>query len=237
MHSTNRLCAANAIVKPGRELERFLRAPDAVNVIKRTHVNWMVGELLEAPPEMQELLHKIEGIEPSSRKLSQSALRLLGKLQIDLESAARESPLAQRFEILGVIGRGGNSIALKATNKSVGRTVVLKILRPIQPDLAEAAIRKLGTLENIPHLIAPIDSQAIDLKSHSGDPVRLYCIIFPYIQAITLDRYLASKPPISPYFFEAFIRQIGGVLRKLEAEHLQHGDLHGANIQIGRASC
>jgi tRNA A-37 threonylcarbamoyl transferase component Bud32 len=179
-----------------------------------------------------ELLEKVSGLPTADHSLTPSGLRLLGRLQIDLESAARSSLLAERFQILDVIGKGSSSVALKAVNKRVGRTVVLKVLRPVRPEPVEAAIEKLGTLDGIPHLVAPIDSYVIDTTSSAEDAVRLYCIVFPFISAITLDEYLRNRAPVTPFFFEAFIRQVGGVLEELEARAMPHGDLHGANILV-----
>jgi len=163
-----------------------------------------------------DLLKKVKGLGEDNRTLTPSGMRILGRLQIDLESAAKSSSLAEHFEIEGPIARGSSSIALKAVNRRVRRPVVLKILQPVLPEVAEAAIARLGSLDGIPHLVAPIDSDVIETESVAGDRLRLYCIVFPLVRAITLEEYLSRRPPITPFFFEAFIRQIGGVLEKLE---------------------
>jgi hypothetical protein len=232
MPSPALLFTANALTHPGEALEHFFALSDVSEVIRNTHVDWELGRLLEAPQEIESLLTKVNGLAVDGRTLTEVGLRLLGKLQVELESEAKASALSKKFEIFGPIAKGSNSVALKATNKVVGRTVVLKILQPVQPQLAEEAIKNLGKLENVPHLVAPIDSHVIETTSSSGDPVRLYCIVFPYVAAVTLDQYLASRPPVTPFFFEAFVRQVGGVLETLEAMGTRHGDLHGANILV-----
>jgi len=232
MQSSTPLFAANAIAPHGRVLESFLGKDDVIPWLRNTRVDWVQGKLLEAPPEVIQVLERVGGFAGDDRTLTQSGLRILGRLQIDLESAARSSSLAEHFIIEGPIAKGSSSVALKAVNKKVGRTVVLKILYPIAPELAEAAIKKLGPLEGIPNLIAPIDSDTIDTTTTAGDSVRLYCVVFPFIPAITLEGYLRRRPPITPFFFEAFIRQIGGVLERLEARAMPHGDLHGRNILV-----
>src|ERR1700731_1663949 len=188
MQSPTRLSSANALVAPGEVLDSFLRADDAYSLLRETRVDWVHGRLLEAPPQVNDLLKKVGGLGEADRALTASGLRLLGRLQNDLELAARTSSvLSERFEILDVIGKGSTSVALKAVNKRVGRTVVLKMLRPIRPETIEVAIERLGTLDGIPHLVAPIDSYTIDTTSSADDSVRLYCIVFPFVSAITLD--------------------------------------------------
>jgi tRNA A-37 threonylcarbamoyl transferase component Bud32 len=153
-------------------------------------------------------------------------------LQIDLVLAVKSSRIAEKFEIGDVIGEGSTSVALKAINKTVGRPVVLKVLRPSNYRQVQAAIARLGTLDDIPHLVAPIDSYEIETSSIAGDRTKLFCIVFPFIPATTFDDYIGRRAPVTPYFFEAFIRQVGGVLRALEARKMPHGDLHGANILV-----
>src|SRR6185295_11105032 len=233
--SSHRLTGTNAIESPGRLIESFLRSSDVQGLLRDTHVDWLRGTLLEAPSEVVELLRAVKGFATEGvddRTLTPSGLRLLGRLQIDLESAAKSSALVEKFEINGVIARGSSSVALKAVNKRVGRTVVLKVLHPAKPELAEAAIERMGTLDGIPHLIAPIDSLVLEATTVSGDTLRLNCIVFPFVPATTLEEYLRRRPPITPFFFEAFIRQVGGVLERLEAQAMPHGDLHGANILV-----
>lgn len=227
---------ANAIVVPGAHVDRFLRLPSVSALLIDTHVNWQYGTLMSAPPTVINLLHKIEGIEPDGKTLTSTALKLLGRLQVDLIAAAHSSTITERFEISDPLAEGATSIALKATNKAINRTVVLKILRPLPEQQAAGAVQQLGTVENITGLIAPIDAYTIPTKSCSGDPLLLYCIVFPYINAITLDSYLNKRPPLTPFFFEQFIRQVGGVLDQLQERGLEHGDLHGNNILVSSES-
>jgi hypothetical protein len=232
MRSSSRLSAANAIEDPGRVLESFLSSKSISSIVEQTHVDWSAGVLLTTPPEMHDVLRRLRGLSGDGITLTAPGLSLLGKLQIDLEAAARSSFLAEIFDIQGVLAKGGSSVAFKAVNTRVGRTVVLKVLRPSRPDQAESAIKKLGSLETIPHLVAPIDSHKISVKSVAGDPVSLYCIVFPYIPGTTLEKYLQDKTPVSPFFFEALFRQVGGVLERLESLGMNHGDLHGSNILV-----
>ncbi len=233
MPSPSPLSASNKIAISGTHLRTLLNDPNLSKLVASTHVDWPHATLRAAPSTISQLLRKIGGLdEQTAGTLTPSGLRLLGKLQFDLEHIARTSPLNNQFDILEQIGTGSSSIALKAKNKRIGRTVVLKILRPGLPENAARAIEHLGGLEDIPHLVAPIDSHPIDATSSSGDTVRLYCLVFPYVDAQTLEQYFRTRPPVTPLFFDALIRQIGGVLDTLEKRGLSHGDLHGANILI-----
>ena len=232
--SSGRFLPSNLLVIPGEAIEQFIGRPDFIELICATHIDWNNALLLDAPQAVESLLSAVNGVVGSTRGLTDSGMRLLGRFQVDLENVAKHSALTDRFDIVSLIGKGSNSIALKAVNKSIGLPIVLEMMRPIVPRRAEKAIRKLGSLGGIHGLVGPIDSYAIEGVSVSGDPVRLYCIVFPFKDAITFNEYLKKRPPISPLFFEAFIRQVCGVLADLEGAGLQHGDLHGANILVSR---
>jgi len=223
---------AEAIEHSGRILGFFLHRDDAPQLLRETHVDWAAGSILKAPPQVVEVLRQTAGCEADQRTLTTSGLRILGRLQINLESAARSSRLSDHFEIIGPIAKGSSSVALKAINKRVGRTIVLKLLQSSKPELVEAAIKRLGAVDGIPHLVAPMDSYTIPATSIAEDPVELYCIVFPFIDGTTLDDYLFKRPPVTPFYFEAFVRQVGGVLRDLEMRGMTHGDLHGRNILV-----
>jgi hypothetical protein len=232
MPSSLRLLSANAIADLGRTVVAFLESPDSIPLLRATHVDWRSDTLISAPPEVVSLLADVKGIAKDKRSLTFTGLRLLGHLQVDLVNGAKASKTADRFDIDGVLAKGMNSIALKARNRDVGRTVVLKVLRPGRLEPNTRAIRQLGALETIPHLIAPIDAFVFETESCSGDVVPVYCVVFPYLNAITLDEYLRTRLPIDPYFFEAYIRQVGGVAAALESRSLRHGDLHARNILV-----
>jgi len=224
--------AANLAARPGRSIEVLLAVPHIADLLAATHVDWETGTLSAAPAAIREALVEVDGLSRDSNLLTASGIRLLGKVQVDLVAAISTPPVPSRFEICETLAKGGNSVTFRATNRAVGRSVVLKLLRPRPADQLEKAIRQLGALENIPHLVAPIDSFPLTTRTVSDDPVTLHCIVFPYIPAKTLHEYLRAGPPITPYFFEAFLRQIGGVLAGLEEQRTKHGDLHAGNILV-----
>ena len=232
MQTSERLFAANAIEAPGQALAVFLRSEIAPSLLAKTHVDWASGRLLDAPDDILSLLRRVRALGSSENKLTEAGLRLLAKLQIDLVQALKSSRVAEKFEIEDVIGEGSTSVAVKARNKAVGRSVVLKVLRPSHYQRVRAAIARLGTLDGIPHLVAPVDSYEIETTTSAGDQATLFCIVFPFIAATTFDSYIGRRAPVAPYFFEAFIRQVGGVLRALETREMPHGDLHGGNILV-----
>lgn len=217
---------------PGRAVERLLSLPNVDVLLRATHVDWERSQLLDAPEVIRALLREVGALAQDTDLLHDSGIRLLGKLQVDLSLAAQHQEVTSRFSVDELIARGSNSVALKATVRSVGRTVVLKVLRPGPSHSLEQAIRELGSLEDIPRLVAPTDSFSFPSLTASGDVVQLHCIVFPFVAAQTLDSYLRAHPPITPYFFEAFVRQVGGVLAALEQRGKSHGDLHGANILV-----
>ena len=221
------------MLEPGNALRAFLGNPAVAAMCRSTRVDWKTGRLTDAPSEVRVLLRRIGAVrESDENELTGLGLRLLGRLQVDLLEAVKKSSLGEKFEIIEKIGHGSSSIAVKASNRSIKRTVVLKLFRPALPESAMRAIESLGALEGIRHLVAPIDSQHIDTSTTTGDRIRLYCVVFPFVQAVTLEEFLRARPPVTPFFFDALIRQVGGVLDAIEARGLSHGDLHGGNILV-----
>ncbi|MGC2659634.1 MAG: protein kinase [Bryobacteraceae bacterium] len=217
---------------PGRVLSAFIQSSASAQLLRVTHVDWHTDKLLAAPTEILELLTVVNGLGDDRTILNFTGIRLLGNMQVDLETVAAASRVAEKFQVSGVLAKGSNSIALKATNRGVGRTVVIKVLRPGHLERNGQAIRGLGLLENISHLVTPVDAFVVELESCSGDLVPVHCVVFPFVNAITLEAFVRTRPPVDPYFFEAFIRQVGSVLEELERRGSRHGDLHARNILV-----
>ena len=233
MSSPTRLTAANAMLGPGKVLRAFLEHPAAASMCCNIRVDWTRGRLAEAPEASRAVLARIGALrEPDADALTEIGLRVLGRLQVDLERAVKRSSLRRKYKVLETIGHGSTSIAIKAVHRLINRTVVLKLLRPALPETAERAIQSLAALEGIDRLVAPIDSHVLNTTTSADDRIRLYCIVFPFVQATTLEDYLRTRPPVTPFFFDELVRQVAGVLDHIERRGLSHGDLHGGNILV-----
>lgn len=233
MSSPTRLAAANAMLRSGEVLRAFLDDPRVASICSAIHVDWATARLLHAPAESRALLTSIGALrESDAQALTEIGIRFLGRLQVDLERAVKRSSLRKKYAILDTIGHGSTSIAIKATHRLIKRTVVLKLLRPALPETADRAVQGLAALEDIEHLVAPIDFHVLNTTSSTGDKLQLYCIVFPFVQAITLEDYLRKRPPVTPFFFDELVRQVGGALHQIEQRGLSHGDLHGGNILV-----
>ena len=233
MSSPTRLTAANAMLRPGKALRAFLDDPAVASACRSIRVDWTRGRLTGAPANALAALNGIGALsETEPNALTEIGVRVLGRLQVDLQRAVKKSALRRKYEVLDTIGHGSTSIAIKAVHRLVKSTVVLKVLRPALPQTAEHAIRSLGALEGIDRLVAPIDSHLLTTTTTAGDKVGLYCIVFPFVQAITLQDYFRKRPPVTPFFFDELVRQVGGVLNAIEARGLSHGDLHGGNVLV-----
>ena len=233
MSSPTRLTDANAMLRPGKVLRAFLEDPGVASTCCNIRVDWARGRLTDAPEESRSVLTGIGAVrESDADALTEIGVRVLGRLQVDLERAVKRSSLRKKYKVLETIGHGSTSIAIKASHRLIKRTVVLKLLRPALPDTAQRAIESLAALEGIDHLVAPIDFHVLNTTTSAGDKIRLYCIVFPFVKAITLEDYLRRHPPVTPFFFDELVRQVGGVLDEIEQRGLSHGDLHGGNILV-----
>lgn len=233
--STRVIREANLLVTELDSLIRFLTQGEGVEALASTRVNWETGEVLRADPTLVEVLTDHDLVEHQADRLllTRSGMRTMGRLLLDLDALIDlGEPVGGKFEIRSILARGRNSVAFLATHTLLRRDVVLKFIRPGSSEGITSALYSLGEVEGEPYLVHPIDYLRIPHVSVSGDPVTLDCIVFPYVEGRTLEDYLRASPPLSPYFFEAFIRQIATGLKALEDHGAYHGDLHGGNILV-----
>jgi len=227
--------ASRSQMAAGDALRTFLGRPDSDEALRATRVDWASHAIVSAPPVVQELLVKSGGVAENRRSLTPIGLRLLGRLQLDLTDALRNSAVASRYEILGELAHGRHSIAYRAMNPRIGRRFVIKVLRPGTSSSTRDNLLRLGNLPESPHLVKPVDFDTFDSTTSSGDPISLEYLLYPMVSGTTLDDYLRRHPPLVPAFFDTFISQVARVLASLETLGLAHGDLHGANIIVTEA--
>ena len=147
MSSPTRLAAANAMLRPGKALRAFLEDPGVVSMCRNIRVDWARGRLTAAPVESRPLLTGIGAVRESDPDaLTDIGVRVLGRLQVDLEGVVRRSSLRRKYKVLETIGHGSTSIAVKASHRLIKRTVVLKLLRPALPETTESAVESLAAL-------------------------------------------------------------------------------------------
>jgi serine/threonine protein kinase len=233
--SSRALRAPNKLVKDLEDLIRLVSDQNPSPLLREVRIDWSTGKVHRMPTALKAALAASGYLEMDGQeeRLKPVGLAFLGRVLIDLPAMLREElALAGKYKLQSVISVGKNSVAFKATHTTLSRPSVVKVIRPGAVENLQSALGKLGQIGGEPYLVHPLDYFTIPYKSVSGEAVTLHCLLFPFIDGKTLEGYLSTTPPLSPYFVEAFIKQVSTALAALEAEEAYHGDLHSENILV-----
>jgi len=132
------------------------------------------------------------------------------------------------YKILDEIGHGGFGTILKASQKSLGRTVIIKLLSPKKTQHQKEILRfrhEAQAMAMLSHdnIIAVFD------YAYFGDN---YYIVMEYIDGIDFDQALKTGVPlhVSLYIMD---KVISGLL-VAHAEKIIHRDIKPANVLLGK---
>jgi len=147
--------------------------------------------------------------------------------------------LGDRYQVGGVIGRGGMAEVHEGRDLRLGRRVAIKILRP---DLAkdpsfQARFRReaqSAAALNHPNIVAVYDTGEDTLTDPDGQDVVVPYIVMEYVDGMTLRQLLASGRRLLP---ERALEIAAGVLTALDYAHrhgIVHRDIKPANVMLTR---
>ena len=157
--------------------------------------------------------------EPSSEKQESVTARITGTL------------VADRYQIGGLIGKGGHGSVFLATDQRLnGRRVVLKVLDQWRND---SSLRKRFKQEI--EIMALVRHPAVVAAHDCGDlPDGQPFLVMDFVDGITLRDRLRS--PIDAREVGEIVRQVGGALRETHRLGIFHRDLKPENIMLERIS-
>lgn len=144
--------------------------------------------------------------------------------------------LGDRYDVGGVIGRGGMAEVYEGTDRRLNRRVAIKVLRPDlarDPMFQERFRREAQSAAglNHPNIVAIYDTGE-DLIGDGENQVSVPYIVMEYVDGETLRHHLNNGPRILP---ERALEVIAGVLAALDYAHrhgIVHRDIKPANIMI-----
>jgi tetratricopeptide (TPR) repeat protein/tRNA A-37 threonylcarbamoyl transferase component Bud32 len=135
--------------------------------------------------------------------------------------------LANRYEVLGELGRGGMASVHRAHDHVLGRDVALKIVRMAgdADDLAERLAREARLVAQLDHPnIVPV------FDFHRDGSALFY--VMPLVEGLTLEDVLQDGP-MSADVVTPIIEQVAAALAYSHVRGVVHRDIKPANILLG----
>ncbi len=174
--------------------------------------------------ELREHLELLRGLEPAEDVIAD----LLARGMLARSSDQRYLADLGAYKIVGLIGRGGMGIVLKAYESSLNRTVALKIMRP-ELGHDETALRRFareakaaGSLRH-PNIVTV---HAIGRASGSN------YLAMEFIDGVTLATLIQDEGPLSTETARRIFRELLGGLCAAHQENLIHRDIKSSNILL-----
>jgi tRNA A-37 threonylcarbamoyl transferase component Bud32 len=134
-----------------------------------------------------------------------------------------------KYELLERVGQGGMSIVYRATDRSLRRTVAVKILHRHLADSAEARDR----FEREAHAVAKLRHENIvEIFAYSGKGSDDSYIVTEFIDGSTLKEFLSDHPIAFPEVAAMIVLQIGRALAHAHAAGILHRDIKPENVMI-----
>ena len=132
------------------------------------------------------------------------------------------------YEVSGVVGAGGMGVVLKAIDKSLDRTVAIKVLAP---HLATSGAARKRFAREAKAAAAVLHPNVIAIHSVGSDESLPY-LVMPYVRGTSLQKRLDREGPLSLQEILRIGSQIAAGLAAAHAQGLVHRDIKPANILL-----
>ncbi|HSG70850.1 MAG TPA: protein kinase, partial [Planctomycetaceae bacterium] len=132
------------------------------------------------------------------------------------------------YEVSGVVGAGGMGVVLKAVDKSLDRTVAIKVM---SPHLATSGAARKRFAREAKAAAAVLHPNVIAIHSVSNDETLPY-LVMPYVRGAALQKRLDAEGPLALNEILRIGSQIAAGLSAAHAQGLVHRDIKPANILL-----
>jgi eukaryotic-like serine/threonine-protein kinase len=135
-----------------------------------------------------------------------------------------------KYDILGVIGRGGMGVVYKATDPHLDRLVAIKMIIGAfaeHPDMLARFFREAHSLGSLQH---PNIVTVFDLGDYDGNPY----LVMEYLEGECLDAIMTNQRPLSLIDKLAVVIHVCHGLSYAHARGVIHRDIKPANIMLNK---
>src|SRR5580658_1776278 len=127
-----------------------------------------------------------------------------------------------KYEILGVVGRGGMGVVYKASDPQIGRFVAIKMITGGDLERFYAEAKSTGNLQS-PNIVT-----VYDLGDQDGDPY----LVMEYLEGVSLESIIASKRTTNLLEKLRVIIDVCNGLSYAHQRNVIHRDIKPGNIMV-----
>jgi serine/threonine-protein kinase len=138
-------------------------------------------------------------------------------------------PLAGRYRLEEVIGRGGMSTVYRATDSRLGRTVAVKVLLA---GLADQDPTYVARFEREARAVAALASSAVVAVYDTGVDDGAQFIVMEYVRGRSLAAILRDRQPLGVEEAVRIGERVAGALGAAHAAGIVHRDIKPANVMV-----
>ncbi len=132
------------------------------------------------------------------------------------------------YEVMGIVGAGGNGIVLKGFDAALNRAVAIKLMSPRLADSGTAR-RRFSREAQAAASVVHDNVMAIHAVSET---IGLPYLVMPYVRGPSLERRLRNTGPLAVPEVLRIGMQVAAGLAAAHAQGLVHRDIKPANILL-----
>jgi serine/threonine-protein kinase len=140
--------------------------------------------------------------------------------------------VADRYELLRILGRGSMGAVWLASDRALGEHVAVKLLAPAGSagvENASTAAARFRFEAQVAARLARKTRHVVRVTDHGHDGDRAF-LVMERLEGQTLERALLSQGPMAPLDVAAVVTQIARGLEAAHAEGVLHRDLKPSNV-------